>query len=173
MRFTNTEILLRNRRVFARARDEAFAAAARLLDDVIAQSEAEGPSAKLKDVMAALVDKLFHARYYARLSAGGNNLVPPPEVEDWERAYIDHVETMYSYSRSINRLLKHEVLMEDFAEDHPDVAADLATYLREIRKSDVNLIHENLHSMRERMVIFNRLMNRYADSPAAAGAPHS
>jgi hypothetical protein len=170
MKFTNTEVLLRNRRVFANARDAAFASAGKLIDEILtcygengAESIAPG---RLKSLLASLVDRLFHARYFARLSAGGNSADPPPEIDYVEQAYIDHVETTYSYSRSINRFLRHELLIDSFVREHPDVSEDFKAYLIEIRKSDANLIYINLRSLRERMRVFERYMNH----PAAVGA---
>ncbi|UCH77774.1 MAG: hypothetical protein JSU81_08595 [Candidatus Coatesbacteria bacterium] len=173
MKSTNVDILLRNRRLFARARDEKFAEAGRLVDEILGAygengSELLDPT-DLKDRMAALVECLYHARYYARLSAGGNNAEPPPDIGYDEQAYIDHVETMYSYSRSINRFLRHELLVDSFVHHHPDVSGDLRAYLAEIRKSDVNLLYLNLRSLRERMRVYGRFM----DHPPAATSPAS
>jgi len=172
MKSTNVDILLRNRRLFARARDGQFAAAGRLVDEILGAYGENGSElldpAQLKDLMAALVDRLYHARYYARLSAGGNNTEPPPEIGYDEQAYIDHVETMYSYSRSINRFLRHELLIDSFVHHHPDVSGNLKAYMAEIRKSDVNLLYLNLRSLRERMRVYGRFMDRPPAAPAPA-----
>ena len=168
MKYINTEILLRNRRVFANARDDAFAQAGRLIDQILARYGENGDelmeTAELKELMTSLVDRLYHARYFARLSAGGNNLAPPPDIDHVEQAYVDHVETTYSYSRSINRFVRHEMLIDSFVREHPDVSEDFKTYLGEIRKSDAHLTYMNLRSLRERMRVFARYMNH----PAAA-----
>jgi hypothetical protein len=170
MKYTNTEILLRNRRVFANARDAAFADAGKLIDEILACYGGNGGESiapgRLKKLLSSLVDRLFHARYFARLSAGGNSTAPPPEIDHVEQAYIDHVETTYSYSRSINRFLRHELLIDSFVREHPDVSEDFKAYLVEIRTSDANLIYLNLRSLRERMRVFARYMNH----PAAVGA---
>jgi hypothetical protein len=163
MRYINKEILLRNRQVFVKARDRAFEEAGLLVDDILALCGDNGAgdfgTARLQDMMARLVDRFYHARYYARLSAGGNNVNPPPEIDYTEQAYIDHVETMYSYSRSINRFVRHETLIDSFVREHPEVSENLKSYLAEIRKSDANLIHINLRSLRDRMRAYRRFMN--------------
>ena len=163
MKSINAEILLRNRDVFVKARDGAFDEAARLVDDVLALYGENGDEPlepeRLKTMMADLVNRLYHARYYARLSAGGNNVNPPPEIDHTEQAYIDHVETIYSYSRAISRFVRHELLIDSFVREHPDVAEDLRAYLAEIRKSDANLIYTNLRSLRERMRVYGRFTN--------------
>jgi hypothetical protein len=168
MKSINTEVLLRNRRVCARARDAAFADAARLVDEIVARYGDDGAELmdpeELRTLMASLVDRFFHARYFARLSAGGNIVEPPAEIDYVEQAYIDHVETAYSYSRSINRFARHELLIDSFVREHPDVSGDFKAYLEEIRKSDANLIYINLRYLRERIRVFARLVNR----PAAA-----
>jgi len=176
MRSINADILLRNRPVFVAARDAAFHDATRLLDEILAEVGASNnaapasPSPRLKKMMAALVDELYYARYYARLSVGGDTANVPDVIDNYERAYIDHVETMYSYSRSINRLLRHEFLIESFVAEHPAVTDDFKAYLNEIRKSDVNLIYANLNSMRDRMKLFHRFVTRKDPKLAAAGA---
>jgi len=163
MRYINKEILLRNRQVFVKARDRAFEEAGLLVDDILAVCGENGTepfeAERLQNMMAGLVDRLYHARYYARLSAGGNNVDPPPEIGHTELAYIDHVETMYSYSRSINRFVRHEMLIDSFVREHPEVSENLKAYLAEIRKSDANLIHINLRSLRDRMRAYRRFMN--------------
>lgn len=170
MKYINTEILLRNRQIFVKARDGAFGEAGLLVDEILALYGENGTESfeaeHLKNIMARLVDRLYHARYYARLSAGGNNVDPPSEIDHAEQAYIDHVETMYSYARSINRFVRHEMLIDSFVGDHPDVSENLKAYLAEIRKSDANLIYINLRSLRERMRAYGRFMNY----PRAAAA---
>ncbi len=173
MKSTNTDVLLRNRRVFANARDAAFANAGNLIDEILARCGENGADLidpyELKNLMASLVDRLYHARYFARLSAGGNNLRPPPEIDYVEQAYIDHVETTYSYSRSVNRFVRHGLLIDSFVREHPDVSEDFKTYLTEIRKSDRNLIYVNLRSLRERMRVFADYMGRPTDVSADYG----
>lgn len=176
MRSTNTEILLRNRRVFAHARDVAFGDAGKLVDEILARCGENGVElidpVRLKKLIAALVDRLFYARYYARLSVGGNNSELPPEIDTVEQAYIDHVETTYSYSRSINRFVRHELLIDSFVREHPDVSEDFKAYLWEIRKSDANLMYANLRSLRERMRVFAHFMNHPpAVAPGRAREP--
>jgi hypothetical protein len=163
MKFTNADVLLRNRRLLVKARDAAFGQAARLIDDVVALYGENGVEiaqpGRLAGLMAEIVDRLYHARYFARLSVGGDGAEPVSEADVRERAYIDHVETMYSYSRSINRFLRHEHLIDSFVGEHPDVPGDIRSYLAEIRKSDVNLIYHNLLSMRNRLKLFEKFMN--------------
>jgi hypothetical protein len=165
MKSINTEILLRNRDVFVRARDGAFDEAARLVDDVLALYDQNGDEPlepeRLKTMIADLVDRLYHARYYARLSVGGNNVDPPPNIDYTEQAYIDHVETVYSYARSINRFVRHEMLIGSFVREHPDFGEKLRAYLAEIRKSDANLIYMNLRTLRERI----RVYGQFTDYP--------
>lgn len=174
MKYINTEILLRNRHVFQKARDRAFEEAALLVDDILALYGDNGTepfeAGRLQNMMARLVDSLYHARYYARLSAGGNNANPPPEIDYTEQAYIDHVETMYSYSRSINRFVRHETLIDSFVGEHPEVSENLKAYLGEIRKSDANLVYTNLRSLRERMRAYRRFMNYPQGAAAEARA---
>jgi hypothetical protein len=159
--------------VFATARDAAFANAGTLIDEILARYGENGTelmqTAELKKLMVSLVERLYHARYYARLSAGGNNLEPPPEIDHVEQTYIDHIETTYSYSRSINRFVRHELLIDSFVREHPDVSEDFKVYLGEIRKSDAHLTYLNLRSLRERMRVFARYMNH----PVAAAAEYS
>jgi hypothetical protein len=175
MKYINTEILLRNRQVFVKARDRAFGEAGFLVDDILALYGDNGTESfqteRLQSMMARLVDRLYHARYYARLSAGGNNADPPPEIDYTEQAYIDHIETMYSYSRSINRFVRHETLIDSFVGDHPEVSENLKAYLAEIRKSDANLVFTNLRSLRERMRAYRRFMNYPQAAEAQAALP--
>jgi len=175
MKYINTEILLRNRHVFVKARDRAFGEAGILVDDILALYGDNGmesfEAGRLKDMMARLVDRLYHARYYARLSAGGNNTDPPPEIDYAEQAYIDHIETMYSYSRSINRFVRHETLIDSFVGEHPEVSEDLKSYLAEIRKSDANLVCTHLRSLRERMRAYRRFMNYPQSTETQAALP--
>ncbi len=177
MKSINAEILLRNRGICVKARDEAFARAGGLVDEILARYGDDGAvlmdPEELRNLMASLVDLLFHARYFARLSAGGNNTDPPPEIDYLEQAYIDHVETAYSYSRSINRFVRHELLIDSFVREHPDVSDDFKAYLEEIRRSDANLIYLNLRNLRERIRVFARLMNHPAgvDVEYPANAP--
>jgi hypothetical protein len=173
MKSINTEILLRNRRVFVQTREAYFEAATRSVDRILAffPTDANYPEAnRLDGLLRELVNNLYHARYYARLSIGGNNVAPPEEINNTERAFVDHVETMYSYARSINRFLRHELLIESFAREHPDVAENLRRYLAEIRKSDFNLIHVNLHHMRKRLTVYNRFMNHVATGSVVSEA---
>lgn len=163
MKYINTEILLRNRQVFVKARDRAFGEAGLLVDDILALYGDDGTESfeaeRLRNMMTRLVDLLYHARYYARLSAGGNNADPPPQIDCTEQAYIDHIETMYSYSRSINRFVRHETLIDSFVGEHPEVSENFKAYLTEIRKSDANLVYTNLRSLRERMRAYRRFMD--------------
>jgi hypothetical protein len=148
----------------------AFGEAGALVDEILALHGENGgaflDAKQLKTMMGRLVDLLYHARYYARLSAGGNNVDPPPEIGHEEQAYIDHVETMYSYSRSINRFVRHEMLIDSFVGRHPEVSDSFRAYLSEIRKSDANLIYVNLRSLRDRMRVYARFMNDRSEAPA-------
>ncbi len=169
MKSINVEILLRNRRVYAKARDEAFTQAGRLLDAILMRYGDDGAvlmdPEELRNFMAPLVDLLFHARYFARLTAGGANVRPPAEIDYLERAYVDHVETTYSYSRSINRFVRHELLIDSFVREHPDVSENFKAYLDEIRRSDANLVYLNLCHLKERIQVFARLVNHPAAVP--------
>jgi hypothetical protein len=173
MKSINAEILLRNRQVFVKGRDDAFREAGRLVDEILELYGENGTEyfdpGQLEDLMVRLVDRLYHARYYARLSAGGNNASPPAEIDHAEQAHIDHIEAMYSYARSIYRCARHEMLIDSFVRDHPEVSENFKTYLAEIRKSDANLIYINLCSLRKRMRTYHRFMD-YPRAPRGRGS---
>lgn len=163
MKSINTEILLRNRRLFIASRNEMFTRARLLVDRILVLFPKETLGAadgrELERHISELVRTLFEARYYARMSIGGNNAAPPVEIDNLERAFVDHIETMYSYARSISRFLRHELLIESFIQEHPDVSEEFRGYLAEIRKSDFNLLHVNLQGMRNRLNVYDRFMN--------------
>ena len=89
----NREVLLRNRMLFAKIRDDEFDRGAGLLVDVL-ESYGNGAENDLDRFMGDLDDLVSvfeRARYCARMSVGGNNIDPPVDITYQERAFVDHV----------------------------------------------------------------------------------
>ena len=154
--------ILRNRELFILERDAHFEHACKLLDRIVAifpkeVSENEG---KLYKEIEMLVLTLENARFYARLSLGGSNVSLPPDISVEERAYVDLVETMYSYSRSIRRMFRHEVTLSEFAHSNEELDDRLLLYIKEIRKTDSSLILNNLRNMQNRIKTYHKFILR-------------
>ena len=154
--------ILRNRELFISERDAHFEHACKLLDRIVAifPNEISENEGKLYKEIEMLVLTLENARFYARLSLGGNNVSPPSDISVEERAYVDLVETMYSYSRSIRRMFRHEVTLSEFAHSNEDLDDRLLLYVKEIQKTDSSLILNNLKNMQNRIKTYYEFISK-------------
>jgi len=154
--------ILRNRELFIRERDADFEHALKLLDRIVRlfTKEFNENESRLFDDIDMLVSTLENARYYARLSIGGDNISPPANISIEERAFVDLVETMYSYSRSIRRMYRHELTLNEYAINNEDLDDRILLYLLEIKKTDSNLILNNLKNMQKRIKTYYEFISR-------------
>lgn len=154
----NREVLLRNRMLFAKIRDEEFNRGAGLLVDVLERygNSAENDLDRFMGDLDDLVSVFERARYCARMSAGGNNIDPPEDIGYQERAFVDHVETMYSFARSIRRMLRHEIHVRDFLNAQTDLDANMSDYVRTIKQTEANMVLGSLRTMSERIDLYNK-----------------
>lgn len=154
----NREVLLRNRMLFAKIRDDEFDRGAGLLVDVL-ESYGNGAENDLDRFMGDLDDLVSvfeRARYCARMSVGGNNIDPPEDITYQERAFVDHVETMYSFARSIRRMLRHEIHVRDFLNAQTDLDANMSDYVRTIKQTEANMVLGSLRTMSERIDLYKK-----------------
>jgi hypothetical protein len=158
----NESKILRNRELFIQERDADFEHALKLLDRIVRlfTEEFNENESRLFEDIDMLVSTLENARYYARLSIGGDNISPPESISIEERAFVDLIETMYSYSRSIRRMYRHEITLNEFAKNNEDLDDRILLYLLEIKKTDSNLILNNLKNMQKRIKTYREFISR-------------
>jgi hypothetical protein len=154
----NREVLLRNRMLFAKIRDDEFNRGAGLLADVLERygNDAENDLDRFMGDLDDLVSVFERARYCARMSVGGSNIGPPEDITYQERAFVDHVETMYSFARSIRRMLRHEIHVRDFLNAQTDLDANMSDYVRTIKQTEANMVLGSLRTMSERIDLYNK-----------------
>jgi hypothetical protein len=154
----NREVLLRNRMLFAKIRDDEFNRAIGLLVDVLERYDngAENDLDRFMGDLDDLVSVLERSRYCARMSVGGNNIDPPEDITYQERAFVDHVETMYSFARSIRRMLRHEIHVRDFLNAQTDLDANMSEYVRTIKQTEANMVLGSLRTMYERIDLYKK-----------------
>ncbi|UCE28230.1 MAG: hypothetical protein JSW52_05655 [Candidatus Coatesbacteria bacterium] len=152
----NQEVLLRNRMLFAKIRDNEFNRGAGLLVKILARYEngAENDLDRFMKELDDMVSVFERARYCARMSVGGNNVNPPDDITYQERAFVDHVETMYSFARSIRRMLRHEIHVRDFLDAQTDLDANMSDYARTIQRTEANMVLGSLRTMSERIDLY-------------------
>lgn len=150
--------ILRNKSVFRNLRDKSFSEAELLLDDIVSNLEryinADPLMDKISRCLEIVVDLLEDARYYARLSVGGDNVNPPRCVSDEERVYVDLIEMTYSYARSIRRIIRHESAILNQIAMRNNITPHIVDYLLEIRKEDDDLIAKNLQNLHKRLKLY-------------------
>jgi len=154
--------ILKNRRLFICERDDHFEHARKLLERIVRifPKELNENESRLYQEIEMLVDTLEDARFFARLSLGGNNVHPPDNISIEERAYVDLIETMYSYSRSIRRMFRHEVTLSEYVHDNEKLDDRLLMYLMEIKQADSSLILNNLKNMQDRIKTYNEFISK-------------
>jgi hypothetical protein len=162
----NEEILLRNRILFAKIRNEEFERGANLVVDILGKydSATENDLDRFMGELDELVSVFERARYCARMSVGGNNIAPPDEVSYQERAFVDHIETMYSFARSIRRMLRHEMHVRDFLNAQKDLDENMADYVQTIKQTEANMVLGSLRSMLDRIELYKRFFNNGANA---------
>jgi hypothetical protein len=153
----NKEILLRNRTLFAKIRDKEFGSGASLVVDILEKYDNGGENDLdlFMDELDKLVSVFERARYCARMSVGGNNIAPPEDISYQERAFVDHIETMYSFARSIRRMLRHEIHVRDFLNAQKDLDENMADYVQTIKHTEANMVIGSLRSMLERIDLYS------------------
>ncbi len=157
-RSINEDILLRNRELYRKYRDEAFENAVAIIYDVLNRFDnkpiEKGDFSELSDKVFLMVAKLEDARFFGRMSVGGNNIAPPASVDHRERAWVDHIETTYSFARSIGRFLRYDLQLIDYSKGFKDMNGDMSEYIDLIHRGDVDFILSNLNKMIERIEVF-------------------
>lgn len=161
----NEEILLRNRILFAKIRNEEFERGANLVVNILKKYDntTENDLDRFMNELDELVSVFERARYCARMSVGGNNIAPPKEISYQERAFVDHIETMYSFARSIRRMLRHEIHVRDFLTAQKDLDENMADYVRTIKRTEANMVLGSLRSMLERIELYKSFFNNGTD----------
>lgn len=139
-------------------RDAEFNRGADLLVDVLERygNGAENDLDRFMGDLDDLVSVFERARYCARMSVGGNNIDPPKDITYQERAFADHVETMYSFARSIRRMLRHEIHVCDFLNAQNDLDANMSDYVRTIKQTEANMVLGSLRTMSERIDLYKK-----------------
>lgn len=152
----NREILLRNRILFAKIRDKEFARGAGLVVDTLDRHDngAENDLDPFMEDLNELVAVFERARYCARMSVGGNNINPPEDITYQERAFVDHIETMYSFARSIRRMLRHEIHVRDFLNAQENLDENMFNYVRTMKQTEANMVLGSLRTMLERIELY-------------------
>lgn len=162
-RSINEDILLRNRALYRKYRDEAFKHAVAIIYDVLNRFDnkpiKKGDFGELSSKVFSMVAKLEDARFFGRMSVGGNNIAPPASVDHRERAWVDHIETTYSFARSIARFLRHDLQLIDYSEGYGEMNGDMSQYIDVIHQGDVDFILSNLEKMIERIEVFTGVFN--------------
>ena len=159
--------VLKNQNLFRRLRNKAFTAAEELIDNMVENFErlknADPLLEKLTAQMEGIVNTLEDARYFARLSVGGDNTNPPPQINDEERIFVDLVEMCYSYARSIRRITRHETVILNHIALRDNINPLIVDYLLEIRKADEDLIAKNMTNLQQRLKLYRRHLGEITD----------
>lgn len=159
--------VLKNQELFRRLRNKAFIAAEELIDRTVANFErlksADPLMEKLTAQMEEIVNTLEDARYFARLSVGGDNTNPPSQINDEERIFVDLVEMCYSYARSIRRITRHESVILNHIALRDNINPLIIDYLLEIRKADEDLIAKNMTNLQQRLKLYRRHLGEITD----------
>lgn len=162
-RSINEDILLRNRALFRKYRDDSFKSAVAIIYDVLNRFDNKpierGDFGKLSDEVLKMVDRLEDARFFGRMSVGGNNIAPPESVEHRERAWVDQIETTYSFARSIRRFLRHDLQLIEYSDGYKEMNGDMSRYIDVIHQRDIEFVLNNLNKMIERIEIFTRIFD--------------
>jgi len=152
------KVIFNNRDLYVRNRDRIFKTAMESIDGLIRKIEKNlnNDIRELYSGLDRLVTILEDARYFARLSIGGNNLNPPETISLSERAFVDLIETMYSYSRSTRRIARHELTLLEFSESSKKLANNIKDYIQKTRKQEHNLIFKDLLNMKDRIDVYRK-----------------
>jgi hypothetical protein len=157
----NREVLLRNRILFAKIRDKEFSRGTGLVVDIL-DRYGNGTENELDPFMKdlnELVAVFERARYCARMSVGGNNIDPPEDITYQERAFVDHIETMYSFARSIRRMLRHEIHVRDFLNAQKNLDENMFDYVRTMKQTEANMVLGSLRTMLERIKLYKEFFD--------------
>jgi len=167
-RSINEDILLRNRSLFRRYRDDCFKNAVTIIYEVLNRFDnkpiEKGDFGELSEKIFKVVSELEDARFFGRMSVGGNNIAPPESIDSKERAWVDQIETTYSFARSIRRFLRHDLQLIDYNEGYEDINGDMAQYIDVIHQGDIDFILNNLNNTVERIEVFAGIFNSNADN---------
>jgi hypothetical protein len=159
--------VLKNQELFKRLRNKAFTTAEELIDNMVENFErlksADPLMEKLTSQLEEIVCTLEDARYFARLSVGGDNTNPPPQINDEERIFVDLVEMCYSYARSIRRITRHESVILNHIALRDNINPLIVDYLLEIRKADEDLIAKNMTNLQQRLKLYRRHLGEITD----------
>ncbi len=166
-RSINEEILLRNRELFRKNRDGCFEKAVAIIYEVLNRfgnkSIEKGDFGDLANQVFVMVAELEDARFFGRMSVGGNNIAPPASVNHREQAWVDQIETTYSFARSIRRFLRHDLQLINYSEGYNDIDDNMSRYIDVIHQKDIDFILNNLYKMKERIEVFTRIFNSNID----------
>ncbi|RLC41055.1 MAG: hypothetical protein DRH51_04070 [Candidatus Coatesbacteria bacterium] len=152
------KIIFKNRDLYVKYRNKAFSKAIGIKDDIIRRikSNSGNDIQELYQLLDKLVSVLEDARYCARLSIGGNNIDPPETITVSERAFVDLIETMYSYARSTRRMARHELTLLEFSKSSKKLANNIYNYVKEANESEHNLILKNLQNITDRIELYRK-----------------
>ena len=167
-RSINEDILLRNRELFRRYRDDCFKNAVGIIYEVLNRFDNKAIEiddfGELSSKVFNMVAELEDARFFGRMSVGGNNIAPPESVNHRERAWVDQIETTYSFARSIRRFLRHDLQLIDFSGGSEGINGDMSRYINVIHQRDIDFILNNLNKMIERIEAFSEVFNSDANN---------
>jgi len=148
--------------VFRKYRDEYFENAVSIIYGILNRyrdnSIEEEDFGDLSERIYDMVTELENARFFGRMSVGGNNISPPSSIDHRERAWVDQIETTYSLARSIRRFLRHDLQLVEYSEMSDDINGDLSDYIGIIHQKDVDFILNNLHKITERIEVFSGIL---------------
>ncbi|MGQ9705610.1 MAG: hypothetical protein ACUVWP_01225 [bacterium] len=152
------KVIFNNRNLYIRYRNQTFKKALEIIEKLIKkiQSNLNNDIRELYSDLDRLVSVLEDARYFARLSIGGNNMNPPETISLDERAFVDLIETMYSYSRSTRRIARHELTLLEFSETSKKLARNIKEYIQKTREQEHNLIFKDLLNMKDRIDVYKK-----------------
>jgi len=152
------KVIFNNRNLYVRYRNRIFKNALEIMERLIKKIEKNfnNDIRELYSELDRLVSVLEDSRYFARLSIGGNNISPPDSISLDERAFVDLIETMYSYARSTRRIARHELTLLEFSESSKKLASNIKEYVSKTREQEHNLIFKDLLNMKDRIEVYRR-----------------
>jgi hypothetical protein len=151
----NVELILRNRKSYLRDRYAAMVRAEKILKWLIDNFLTFSAQPERFDEIGAritnLMKELEQARFFARRAVGGNPEYAPPQISVQERAYVDHIETLYSNSRTIERFYRHHRRLRQLVGSVADGDSTMEDFMVRAEASDREMIYHHLLNMRFRI----------------------
>jgi hypothetical protein len=151
----NEEMLLRNRKSYLRDRDDSMTKVEKILkgliDNFLTFSTQPERFDQIGDQVIGLMKELEHTRFFARRAVGGNPAYAPPRITVEERAYVDHIETIYSNSRTIERFYRHHRRLRQLVGSVANGDSSMEDFMVRAEASDREMIYHHLLNMRFRI----------------------